>query len=336
MNKLTMQNSSFYRLVVYVVFSIALLKGDITIADSDIVVALEEPANGSTYSGISNIRGWAVALQPIQKIELYIDSIFRTNIPIGGRRTDVGAAYPTYPDSTQSGFSMAMNYSELTAGQHVMLVRVVDSYGGAHNVSANFNVTRFDNPFIYDPAKIELYNANILRENSTIVIKGVIADGKNYDVRLNWQPATQGFAISQITPQSGGGGSGGSGIQGLGVSVEWKGVVFTPQSLVTEKDDTYRGDPLCRFYVKVQNNTSKCMSVYYKYKLYNHSFDHSFDPYGGYIGITHFIPFVPTGSWSSSTIVTEVSNCNGFYRIDLDNLVVDEFLGPNVPCNFID
>ncbi|MDG4552125.1 MAG: hypothetical protein P9F19_02910 [Candidatus Contendobacter sp.] len=324
-----MKTVHFIRFAVYIAFSVILLKYDIAIADGDVVMELEEPASGSTYSGVSNVRGWAVAPKPIQRIELYIDRVFKTNIPIGGIRTDVGAAYPAYPDSMQSGFSMAMNYSELGAGQHTMTIRAIDNYGGAHDVGVNFNVTRFDNPFMRDPAEVGLYSASVSKENSTIVIKGIVADGKSYDIRLNWKPAIQGFVISQITPQSGGGVS--SSVPGLGVSAEWKGVVFTPRSLVNETV-SYQGAQFCWLNIEIQNKTQKCMGVNPIYRLYDHAFDH----YGGYTTVSHPIIMVPPGLWNASARVDRVPNCNGIYRVELDDLLVTEFPVKDIPCSFSD
>ncbi|MCU0807904.1 MAG: hypothetical protein MUC53_08175, partial [Candidatus Contendobacter sp.] len=71
--------------------------------NEQIILHLEEPGCGNVYSGVGNIRGWAVAPQGIQRIELAIDGVYRTNIPSGGLRTDVGDAYPTYPNANGSG-----------------------------------------------------------------------------------------------------------------------------------------------------------------------------------------------------------------------------------------
>ena len=45
-----------------------------TLADP-MVLTLEEPQEGGTYTGISNLRGWAIAESGIDKIELDIDGV---------------------------------------------------------------------------------------------------------------------------------------------------------------------------------------------------------------------------------------------------------------------
>jgi len=65
------------------------------LADS-IVLTLEEPQEGGTYTGISNLRGWAIAESGIDKIELDIDGVYAYDIQMGGNRGDVGSAYPDF------------------------------------------------------------------------------------------------------------------------------------------------------------------------------------------------------------------------------------------------
>jgi hypothetical protein len=166
--------------------------------NEQIILNLEEPGSGNVYSGVGNIRGWAVAPQGIQRIELVIDGVYRTNIPSGGLRTDVGDAYPTYPNANESGFSMAFNYSDLALGPHTITVRAIDGRGDDRVVTATFNVTRFDNSFISDPSGVSLSGATVRAEGDSIRIDNLLVEGKRHDVRLNWRLAMQGFAITQI------------------------------------------------------------------------------------------------------------------------------------------
>jgi hypothetical protein len=167
-------------------------------AGDSTVLTLEEPANGSTYSGISNVRGWAVAPQGLQKIELYVDGVLGGNLPLGGKRPDVGAAYPSYPGAADSGFAMAYNYSSLTTGPHTLTVRAYDNAGGAHDASAAFTVARFATAFMADPAAVNLDQATLTPTGNAIVIQNLLADGQPYNARLDWRTATQGFALTQI------------------------------------------------------------------------------------------------------------------------------------------
>lgn len=167
--------------------------------NEQIILNVEEPGSGSVYSGVGNIRGWAVAPQGIQRIELAIDGAYRTNIPSGGLRTDVGDAYPTYPNADESGFSMAFNYSNLASGPHTITVRAVDGRGDDRVVTSTFNVTRFDNAYISDPSAVSLTNSTVSHDATTVYLNNLLVDGIPYNLHLRWQPSTQGFAIEAIT-----------------------------------------------------------------------------------------------------------------------------------------
>ncbi len=164
----------------------------------DIVLAVEEPAINSVYSGVANLRGWVVGAAGISRVELYVDGVFATNIPVGGQRSDVGKNYPNYPDSSNAGFSMAFNYSNLSVGSHAIRIRAVDLENANRDSSVGFSVTRFDNPYIADPAKISLAGASGTFDSRSLSLKNVTADGKVYDVRLDWRTEAQGFVITQI------------------------------------------------------------------------------------------------------------------------------------------
>lgn len=166
----------------------------------DIVLHLEEPVDISTYAGVANVRGWVVGSAGINRVELYVDNQFETNIPVGGLRPDVGSSYPSYPNSANAGYSMAYNYSELTAGQHTILVRAIDAGGVRQEATATFDVARFDNPYIADPTTISLNGATVSGSGRSIFIYNMTADGKTYDVRLDWQTPAQNFMLVQIVP----------------------------------------------------------------------------------------------------------------------------------------
>ena len=59
------------------------------------VVTLEEPVKGGTASGVTNIRGWAVADAGVNRIELFVNGQFYSEIPYGGQREDVESAFPS-------------------------------------------------------------------------------------------------------------------------------------------------------------------------------------------------------------------------------------------------
>lgn len=180
--------------------STALLAGytipGVNIVVNDMIVYLEEPANGATASGISNLRGWAVSPNPIQRIDLYVDGSLVSTLPYGGTRADVGAAFPTYSGSMNSGFSMAYNYGALGVGSHTILARTVDNAGNFKDSTSTFNVVRFPSSFIDSPAEVSLQGTSTtIVDANTLRLNNVMVQGVSYNLTLRWNTATQGFAL---------------------------------------------------------------------------------------------------------------------------------------------
>ncbi|MCB1823281.1 MAG: hypothetical protein KDJ54_01270 [Candidatus Competibacteraceae bacterium] len=165
----------------------------------DMVLVVEEPLANHAYSGVANIRGWVVGSAGIDRVELYVDGALLTPIPTGGRRSDVGDAYPNYPNAANAGFSMAFNYSSLLAGPHAILIRATDREGAFKEAAVDFNVTRFPNAYIPDPASVNLSGASATFDSRSFLLKNVTAEGKTYDIRLEWRREAQGFAITRIS-----------------------------------------------------------------------------------------------------------------------------------------
>ncbi len=170
---------------------------------TDTVLAVEEPSTNSTYSGVANLRGWAVSINGIDRIELLVDGTFFSAIPQGGLRQDVGNAFPTYPGSANSGFSMTFNYSSLANGQHAFTIRAIDNRGNIKAQTIAFFTVHFDIPgnFLSDPTKVNLRGAtlSIGQNGRSISIRNMLVDNKAYTVFLDWSTGSQGFSITKIT-----------------------------------------------------------------------------------------------------------------------------------------
>ena len=146
--------------------------------------------------GIGNLRGWAVAEDGIESIEVYIDGRYVFDAPYGGDRPDVGGAFPDVPSSDRSGYSLAFNYSELSIGQHTVSTVARSLTGDTVESSADFTVTRFGSAFVADP--ISLDGSQCLIEDDSIRVFDAMIDGRMYDLLLDWRRAEQGFEIVEI------------------------------------------------------------------------------------------------------------------------------------------
>ncbi len=168
----------------------------------EIVFKVEEPRAGSVMTGVSNIRGWAVSSSGMDRIELYIDGEYKTDIPMGGSRKDVGAAYPGYPDSDNAGFSMANNYNLREAGSHILTVKLYDNDGAMQQADVQYNVTRFEDPFIDNPNDINIQKLSglVIGGARSLTLKGADVQGEKQDIQLEWQNPRQNFSITGISP----------------------------------------------------------------------------------------------------------------------------------------
>ena len=164
-------------------------------------ITLEEPVNQSVASGVSNIRGWAVAASGVSKLELFVNGDYISDIPYGGDRGDVEAAFPDIVNAGQSGFGQTFNYGLLGSGQHTMTVRAYTNDGGFSEKTSTFNVAAFKSPFIAEDGFPSLRDASVSLNSETgeILVQNVLlADNSTYDLALQWRKATQGFEIVEL------------------------------------------------------------------------------------------------------------------------------------------
>lgn len=166
--------------------------------DPRIRVMLEEPEANQTKTGVANLRGWAVGPAGISRVELFIDGKLELSIPYGGRRGDVAKVFPDFPDSDQSGYSQAFNYSNLPAGLHEFTARASAADGSFNEVSTTFTVIRFPSPFIKDPNQVSFAGAQAVIQGETVRLLGVTVEGVSYDLDLQWRTATQNLGITEI------------------------------------------------------------------------------------------------------------------------------------------
>ena len=184
--------------ITVVIFASLLFGTAITNADSTLRVVLEEPVAGETHGGVGNLRGWAVASEGIEKIEIWIDGAYAFDAPYGGARGDVRAAFPDVDGSDESGFSLAYAYSTLTAGVHTISAVARDRAGNSRESLASFDVVKFEEDFISDPNAVNLDEAICSASVDEFLLIDALVSGSLYDIVLKWRTAEQGFEIVEI------------------------------------------------------------------------------------------------------------------------------------------
>jgi uncharacterized protein YkwD len=168
-------------------------------AQAQIKFAIGEPADGSTRSGIGQISGWAVSDSQIVSVEAFIDGVSVGFVPYGGTRLDVAEAFPDYPDSDLSGWSMKWNYALLDEGEHEIVVIVTDFEGNEASQIHSFSTTGFNSEFIENPEDVDLTGASIsIPEPGIIVVLGAVIEGETVDIELRWDTAAQQFQIDKV------------------------------------------------------------------------------------------------------------------------------------------
>jgi uncharacterized repeat protein (TIGR02543 family) len=154
---------------------------------------LESPGDGKTLSGVKPIYGWALDGEAVTKVELFIDGQYVCQIPYGGLREDIREAHAKYPGAEQAGFALVWNYSVLSAGEHMVGIRVHNSGGEALDLSARVSVIKFHGDVVTD----------MNPDTPTTCPVTVTADGvtRTYDVNLQWDSEIQDFSIIDIVPK---------------------------------------------------------------------------------------------------------------------------------------
>jgi hypothetical protein len=159
---------------------------------------LEEPIDGETHSGVGNLRGWSLASDGIEKIELYVDGVFFQDAPYGGVRGDVAGVFPTVNSGLYSGFSLSYNYSDLDTGEHTIMARAYTKSGRVRESTSTFEVAKPGQNFIRDPNGVDVSGAACSISDQNIILKNISIDGGGpWDAIMKWRRAEQGFEVEQ-------------------------------------------------------------------------------------------------------------------------------------------
>ena len=239
-------------------------------------IMLEEPVAGEIHGGVGNLRGWAVATDGIDKIEIMIDGVYAFDAPYGGARGDVGGAFPEVANASLSGFSLAYAYSNLSPGSHTISAVAHTRAGETQTSSATFETVRFKQSFISDPDAVDLAATSCTVAGDEISASNALIGGDIYDILLDWRTAEQGFEIIEIVEGSSAddNGAGGSGDD----------VIFSDSDLslsfASNLDDAlfYIGDTIT-WTVLITNRSAADAPAFLLTEIGN---DPSFDRFGKY------------------------------------------------------
>ena len=166
----------------------------------NILFSVEEPLADAVMAGISNIRGWAVSNVGIDYVELSINGKPPLQIPYGGTRKDVGNAYPGYPDSAHSGFSMAYAYALLGTGENNFTLTAVDNEGDRKTITRSFTVAVFQKSYFPETAPLSMRGSIALPQGDDVILTNVDMLGEKFGVVMGWDREKQNISIKDTVP----------------------------------------------------------------------------------------------------------------------------------------
>ncbi|MCG8462916.1 MAG: hypothetical protein MI919_42065, partial [Holophagales bacterium] len=91
---------------------------------------IETPNLGSQYSGVIRYEGWAVDLQGVDQVDIYVDGDFLGTAMYGvDSRPQVAVEFPGYPDAAAPVWRLWADSTVLSEGFHQVQVVVTDDLG---------------------------------------------------------------------------------------------------------------------------------------------------------------------------------------------------------------
>lgn len=88
---------------------------------------IDLPAPAASTDSFISVEGWALDDQGISQIEILLDGNSVGMTSRGVSRPDVKQVFPAYPDAETSGFRFSLNASNLSSGQHQIVVVLTDT-----------------------------------------------------------------------------------------------------------------------------------------------------------------------------------------------------------------
>jgi N-acetylmuramoyl-L-alanine amidase len=87
---------------------------------------IDDPLPGLVYGGVIPVSGWALDLQGVFAVQVYVDGTFITQTTPFFPRPEIASAYPSYPNALDSGWLTFVDTTQFSNGIHQLSVIVVD------------------------------------------------------------------------------------------------------------------------------------------------------------------------------------------------------------------
>jgi N-acetylmuramoyl-L-alanine amidase len=90
---------------------------------------IDLPRDGNFLGGVVPITGYAVDLDGVDTVQVFVDGLFQGTATYGIPRPEVAALHPGFPDSATAGWIFHLDTRELSNGPHELQVIVIDDGG---------------------------------------------------------------------------------------------------------------------------------------------------------------------------------------------------------------
>jgi len=157
--------------------------------------------DGDVLSGTGNLRGFAVASEGIDRVEIWMNGEYKFDAPYGGTRHDVAASpnYEGIEGADLSGYSLAWSYTLFDIGMNTIEAIAYDNAGNFATATSVFEVVKFHKDWIPDPDTVQLdQGGSCLVEGNEITILDALIEEQPYDITLKWKTGSQSLQINDI------------------------------------------------------------------------------------------------------------------------------------------
>ena len=97
--------------------------------DEESLGDIEQPLDGNMFSGIMQLRGWALDWQGVQSVQVLVDGFIVGTASYGHVRPIVTPVYPGYPNAAAPGWEHSFDTRIFSNGEHFLEVVVTDFLG---------------------------------------------------------------------------------------------------------------------------------------------------------------------------------------------------------------
>ncbi|WP_313127213.1 N-acetylglucosaminidase [Proteiniclasticum ruminis] len=114
--------------------------------------SIDTPKMGQEVQDEVLIGGWALDASGVKKINILVNGNLFGEANYGVRRSDVGSAYPEYPNASNSGFNFVLNTTDIPRGKNALVIEVHGWDGSVYsskvdiNINKKINIMSIDSP----------------------------------------------------------------------------------------------------------------------------------------------------------------------------------------------